>query len=286
VSYGFGQILGVDPGSISYAVPLHRQWYKRSLAHNLIVVDQRDQRPTTGKLHFYQFGPNCALAHADAGDAYDGVTLTRTIAMFEDTFIVIDIARSATEHTYDWVYHNRGKLALGAKMTPSGGKLGGPDPYRVPHDVRSATLRQPFQAIWRVGDVVVPLTFFLDRGATVFTALAPGQPPTEMVPMLLVRQRGKSVAFLWAFRIVKGDPSPLTVEKLAITTTSRSCADREAVAVRVRGKGVDHLLAVNFTKQPVQFANCSLDGTAVLAVKDRETWRTLLGVNLKSFETH
>ena len=290
VSCGFGQILGVDPGSISYAVPLHGEWFKRSLSHNLIVVDQKDQSRTTGKLEFHTFGTNAALAHADAGGAYPGVRVTRTVAMHEDTFIVVDRAVSEREHTYDWVYHNRGDLTTEADMKPYSGKLGKPDPYLVPKDVRTASVCGSFWATWKLKDISVPLTLYLDRETTVFTALAPGQPPTEMVPMLLARQKAKSATFPWAFSMVKafsklkGKASPLTLEKLAVSSGGRQRTDSEAIAIRVRGEQRSYLLAVNFTEQSIEFLGHRLDGRAVLAVGEGDGWKTVLGVDVSSFD--
>lgn len=136
VTYGFGEILVLDPGSISCASSLNGQWHKRSLAHNLIVVDEKDQRPATGRMMLFRTAPNLALAHTDAGDVYDGVRVTRTVAMVHDTFIVIDRVHSEETHTYDWVFHNRGTFEAGAEMKPHEGALGKNEPYLVPREIR------------------------------------------------------------------------------------------------------------------------------------------------------
>jgi hypothetical protein len=50
VTFGAGQLLGLDPGSIRYGVPLFREWYRTTIAHNTVTVDQRSQAASDGAL--------------------------------------------------------------------------------------------------------------------------------------------------------------------------------------------------------------------------------------------
>ena len=164
-------------------------------------------------MELFKTSTNAALAHADAGDAYQGVRLTRTIGMIDDTVLVIDRAAGDDEHTYDWVFHNRGELTTTASMQPFAGKLGEPEPYQVPRDIRTLTTAGPFTGVFTLKEIAVPFRLHLDRQTRLFSAVAPGNPPTEMVPMLLARQRGKTAVFAWAFAITKNAGAALEIEK-------------------------------------------------------------------------
>ena len=60
---------------------------------------------------------------ADAGPIYPGVKFTRTLCLLNDKLVVVcDQVRSADEHIYDLVYHQRGTwngLVPGAAWNPS-----------------------------------------------------------------------------------------------------------------------------------------------------------------------
>ncbi len=55
VLYSRGQILGVDPGTAAYGVPIQNEWYKSTLAHNTLVVDEENQKPAEGKSLAFHF---------------------------------------------------------------------------------------------------------------------------------------------------------------------------------------------------------------------------------------
>ncbi|MBW2523805.1 MAG: alginate lyase family protein, partial [Deltaproteobacteria bacterium] len=51
VFFARGEMLAIDPGSHSYALPLHDTWDKSTLAHNTVTVDETDQVEATGESH-------------------------------------------------------------------------------------------------------------------------------------------------------------------------------------------------------------------------------------------
>lgn len=110
ISFGFGGILGVDPGTQSYAAPTHNTWDKMTVAHNTVVVDERTQAEAQGKLLWHEFTDQYSAASADAGPAYRNASLERTL--FVTGEYAIDVFRvRATDgepHAIDWVYHNYG----------------------------------------------------------------------------------------------------------------------------------------------------------------------------------
>lgn len=108
--YARGQMMGLDPGSHSYALPLHDTWDKSTPAHNTVAVDETDQSEATGTLERFVTLPGSTFAHTSTENAYSNVGLHRSIVMRDG--YVLDVfdtqARDAQSHRVDWFYHNPG----------------------------------------------------------------------------------------------------------------------------------------------------------------------------------
>jgi hypothetical protein len=119
-----GVLLGLDPGTAAYGVPIQKEWFRATLAHNTLTVDEASQKPTEGRC--LGFGTDAQReisgAIAEAGDIYPGVTYRRATALFgEDLVVLVDLVQADSEHTFDLAWHNAGKWATppqGTSVTP------------------------------------------------------------------------------------------------------------------------------------------------------------------------
>ncbi|MBI3207883.1 MAG: heparinase II/III family protein [Candidatus Solibacter usitatus] len=120
VSYALGGLLAIDPGTQSYAAPTHDTWDKVTVAHNTMVVDERTQAEATGKLLWMQTGDGFSAASADAGNAYAGVRLNRTVLVTNEYALDLFHAEAADNRgrKFDWVYHNPGITAADLPWKP------------------------------------------------------------------------------------------------------------------------------------------------------------------------
>ncbi len=110
VSYARGTIMGLDPGTQSYASPYHETWDVTTVAHNTVVVDEHSQEEATGELRDFWTSDDISYVRATAGDAYPDVSLARTLVMVPD-YVIDRTEASAGDgqaHQIDWVYHNYG----------------------------------------------------------------------------------------------------------------------------------------------------------------------------------
>jgi hypothetical protein len=87
VLYARGQVIAPDPGTARYGLPVQSGWYRTTLAHNTLTVDETSQKPSEGKcIAFGQVEQTASLqveqtvslqkvkidfAIADAGDIYN-----------------------------------------------------------------------------------------------------------------------------------------------------------------------------------------------------------------------
>jgi len=187
VTYFGGKLFGLDPGSINYGVPLFREWYRTTIAHNTVAVDGKDQAAVDGDSD--EWGGNRLVAHTDR--AYPGVTLRRSLALsaagLQDRFE----CASEVEHDYEYAFHAIGKFSTSLQMSPRG-------PLANQHilNVGEAQADGDWWAQWEQNGVKYRLNMKASQGTVVYTGVGPGRnPATDKVPMVIVRRHAKRTVF-------------------------------------------------------------------------------------------
>jgi len=195
VTFGAGRLFGLDPGSINYGVPLHREWYRSTIAHNTVSVDEQLQANKDGRLEHWEVTEEETVLAASAHTVYPGVQLTRTLrlrgAQLQDRFECV----SEREHVYDWAFHAEGRLTTSLPLEPRDGPLGADNGYQHIQNVAAAVTDEAWWARWDAGEATLILHFAAEPGTQVFTGLAPGRNPAQKVPVLVVRRRARSTTF-------------------------------------------------------------------------------------------
>jgi len=92
-----------DLGTSAYGVPDYTKWYRKTLAHNTITVDGKDQKPSTGRLINFKSTNDGGIVEAEANDAYDGVKMKRKITLKKNVINDSFVCSSDSIHTYDYV---------------------------------------------------------------------------------------------------------------------------------------------------------------------------------------
>lgn len=257
VLYGEDQILAPDPGTANYGVPIQSGWYRTTLAHNTLTVDEESQKPAQGQCEVFLSGKDFSAVSAVAGDIYSGVSFRRTVALIENQYLVfIDQVRADREHTFDLVYHNRGQLAA-----PSGAMtitLPNRPGYSYLRDPKSLSLDKPLQLVFNLRD---------DRKVT--WALAGGQPTTCMVgtgvgahtedrvPLVLARRQASNTTYIWCLSLgASSSAASVDVEPV------RADGAEVAAARLTTSRGI-HLLLVNPHAVKVEIGGRSLEAKLV-----------------------
>jgi len=258
ILYARGQVLALDPGITRYGVPLHSGWYKTTLAHNTLVVDEANQKPAEGKCLAFGNEGGVEFVVAEAGDFYDGVRFVRSIALLdENALVVIDQVRCKGERLLDMALHLRGQwvdLPDGAKWTPPS-----KDGYRFLREAtvrrleRTTVLRVRPREGWQIAVTLLP-----EAPADLITALGIGHHAEDLVPMLMVRRRASALTLVWCIGL---DGQPIALSWRPVRTEQPD-AMVAAVAVRLpKGK------VCTFLANP--------DGaTAQVILPDGTAWRT------------
>ncbi len=113
VLYARGKMLGLDPGSHSYALPLHDTWDRSTVAHDTVVVDESVQNAATGELERFVVLPGLVWVRANGGGAAaPAAALARDLVM-ADGYVIDRFTMDATDgqdHQADWFWHAQGSL--------------------------------------------------------------------------------------------------------------------------------------------------------------------------------
>ena len=197
VTFGAGRLWGLDPGSINYGVPLHREWYRSTIAHNTVSVDQQAQANTDGRLEKWEDGTLVAVADA----VYRGVVLRRSLSLRGNELADRFECSSEAERTYDWAFHAPGKLTTSVTVTPRSSPLGAANGYQHIEKVAEGRADGDWEARWEAGAARLTLRFKGAPGTEVFTGVGPGKDPAERVPVVIVRRRAAKTAFEVVHRV-------------------------------------------------------------------------------------
>ena len=210
--YARGEIVAPDPGCIAYGVPLHREWYRQTIAHNTVAVDRRSQKPCRGKLGLYAATPELAVVSASADDAYDGVRFRRTVAMLSGG-LAVDLVEVASDkpHLYDWAFHCYGDFETPLKLNRRFAAPGKANGYQHIRGPRGAAADGLVAGQWRGAKSAVSLAMLGAKGTHVYAGDGHGQPSARKLPTLIVRRQGTRAAFASAFRIAAPDAEPVAL---------------------------------------------------------------------------
>lgn len=230
VLYSQGRVMGIDPGTQLYGLPLHQMWDSMTIAHNTISVDEKRQAAATGKLISWQTNPNWTAITMDAGLVYDGVSFRRSIVLTPNYCLISDHVSSSKTHTVDWIYHDTGTLEIAEPaFTQKAADLSGQFGYGLLRDVQrsigsgelkarfvtssndgegeesnpnspaatthSKSLKNSESTNEPSGTATIELTLPADGSEEFMHGVAPGHNLKKPVPFVLVRKKGSDVRF-------------------------------------------------------------------------------------------
>lgn len=205
VFFGYGQELGVDPGraaSQAYRLPVHKHWYKATLGHNAVLVDQVSQQPATGKLEYSGATNDCAAVLASCDEAYPGVKNRRLLVLRPGFLLVVDELQSEKPRRFDWLYHHRGSQAVCPQATQAEKLpekfLGGEFIANSMSGACDDVLRVEFPS----KQTTTYLTMAAEPGSKVLIGDGVGQSVMDRVPLTMVTRQGKQALFAAALEPV------------------------------------------------------------------------------------
>lgn len=92
-----------DFGTSGYGVPDYLKWYKRTLSHNTVTVDAKDQKRSVGKLLKFNPRSDGGYAEAETTTAYPGVRMKRSLDLKGTHLQDVYTCTSDSSHLYEYV---------------------------------------------------------------------------------------------------------------------------------------------------------------------------------------
>jgi hypothetical protein len=216
VSYANGARQAIDPGTQAYAAPTHNTWDKTTVAHNTIVVDERTQEQSTGRLLDWFPHPDATAIRLSAGPVYPAIEMERTLVHTAEYTLDIAEARStnSSRHRFDWVYHNAGTASAGLPL----------EPYTaLPHDrgyqhltgTAAARTADAWQVTFAQPNANLRLYMVAAPDTTVVLGQGLGPDLRAPVPFVMARREGSAARFVAIEEPYRGTPAVKTVQETA-----------------------------------------------------------------------
>ena len=199
VFFGHGRELGVDPGrarSQAYRLPIHREWYKATVSHNAVLVDNASQRPATGKQERFAATESHAAIVMRCDAAYPDVRCRRMLCMTPTYLLVVDDLAADKPHRFTWVYHNRGTgVRCGAAAQNRAAPPKPPAWWKYLANTKVGQAAGIVRIDFQDKLVTTHLTV-AGKGATdVLVGDGPGDSVLVRVPLAMLTRRGKTARF-------------------------------------------------------------------------------------------
>jgi hypothetical protein len=238
VLYGLGISLAPDAGSIKYRLPEQEGWFKQTLAHNILVVDQGSQeRANPGRLNYLVRANQAQIASVSQEEIYPGVNLERRLLLNDDYLIDMFSAQSAESHIYDWVYHGVGDFSPGdVEFESPEEKPGKTNGYQYLKRIKSATFGQDCQAEWKSGPKrYVGIYMLGEPGTTYYSAQGliaadiGDKISEEPVPALIARREMTGTQFVSIIQPYWEGENPIEISDIGIADADGQVIPPETV---------------------------------------------------------
>lgn len=208
-----GKQLIPDFGSCGYDSAEKGQWTAHTISHNTITVDGKSQWPgldtdktwpcdtfekkAWGKLGFFYADPLVKVAQASCDNVFEGVKLTRTVALVEGQVLDFYRIQSDQKHVYDYALHidapfREASVPLSPLSDPLADKCG----YQHIHKAQGSELTtQDIATKWGDDQAGLDITCMAESptqvivGDSITTALG------KLMPMLVLRREAKDTIF-------------------------------------------------------------------------------------------
>lgn len=256
---GQGGVFAPDPGTANYGVPIQAGWFRTSIAHNTLTVDEVSQTPAEGKCEAFIATNGFSAVTATAGKICGDVVFRRTIALVGNRLLLfLDQAASATNHTYDFAYHN-----LGRSQSPPGGQAFTPPQrpgYLYLRDTRLYESAAGFSQDFAMKGGQQMRWLSAGGSPTAYiTGTGVGANTEDRVPLVIARCQGREAVQRWALLPNAQGVATLTAEPVTMAS-GESVKPIESAAVRVRTDAGLGILVVNAGGQPVRVAGQEIVG--------------------------
>ena len=193
-----------DIGRIGYTHQEYKSWARRTIAHNTVTLDQKDQIIDTGRMLWLEGDGDHAACATDSRGAYPGATLRRFLFLTRSMLVDVFEVEAPDATTIDLAAH-----AITAPLRPGEpqgaeplASLGDANGYQHLSDIRSYAPTAGSSWIFpSAEDPARRLQVHLVHapGERIFTATGIGYQATQAAPCLIRRRAGPTARFVGVY---------------------------------------------------------------------------------------
>jgi hypothetical protein len=257
---------------VTYGAKQAKVMYK-TMAHNTVVVDRKDQLPLPSRLAVFLNRPHLPAAlitEEPKANIWPGVEFARCVALLDGVFFIGDLYHQEGEHDFDWPFYVPWEPWVGEDVGVIHPSVEPDQPIELGYDfveqTQASTTDQPFTA-WAHVPRFSPgsarpesrakphkklhLAFAAMPGAQVITGKVPRGHRPKLGPAFFVRQPQRSTAVFGVAldsTTLDAESTVHGVERLPLADNDRSAAWRVTTS---RGT---YLVVVNRTGQALTVA--------------------------------
>ena len=224
--YANGRNWIVDPLNELYTFPNLQLWYRQTIAHNTIVINQTSQTWTNGYGIFFRALKGLQVASGGSTTAYPGTLLKRTLVQVGDYFLDLFDVAAPEARLIDWPLHSFGSLELsGLSLKPEPVDRFGHQPgipgYDQLTEIQSAKTDVAWSGLFSDNGQHLMVRAIGEKETEVFQAITPriGGFYKQMVkdpkplPMVFSRRRTNATRFAHLFQAYDQAPTVTSFEK-------------------------------------------------------------------------
>ncbi len=216
-SYAYGgKSVSTDLGTTGYGARLHYEYFKNTVSHNTIVLDEANQPPARGEvLRFENTGdhslidarvqwskdyplPDSFIIKQWSSEAYEGATFRRRMFFCDDFLVDVETVACPEKRTIDSSLHFSGELTAGMRS-------GAEALRRMDCLGKSAAYSHLTNCVVFTADAAPALTFASEGVVTdlfrmpfeglLIHAEGPGNPSNTVIPYVIERAEGTRACF-------------------------------------------------------------------------------------------
>lgn len=212
--YAFGHHWLLDPLNQDYFKPNLQTWFRQTIAHNTVVLNQSNQAWANGHLNFLGETPGLKVASGYSDRLYGGASIRRTIALLGAYCIDVCEVNAEDERIIDYPIHSFGELHLeGVPLSRRPDVMFGKPPgipgYDQFTEIYSGISDSDWKAEFKLdGSSGLMLHVLGEESSQIFSAMAPGirEDYEKRLPMLFCRRIARQTRFVTLLEGYRGKP--------------------------------------------------------------------------------
>ena len=194
VTWYDGDYTAIDPGHAEYGALAHRHWYKTTLSHSTLYVDNRDQKEVGGDLLKSGIEQDIPYVQLKADSIYENLTFYRTVCLpGENMMLIADAVVADSSKLMEIAYHPRGDF-MNNHGKPTDLKDG--YPYRFIDHPHTLAESDQFNFAVSYKNTDQHITIKSDKNVKAYYGTGPGM-DFEETPVIVLKNNAKIWNLYW-----------------------------------------------------------------------------------------